>query len=189
MQCDLCKKNECLEGKGCHGIQKEWADSYTGQDREIHYKAALIEGNYYMQKTRVEELILFCREMGYKRLGVAFCVGLREEAKVLCSYLRSYFTVYSVCCKLCGILKDELGLPKIKNNSPEVMCNPIAQAGVLKDNETELNITVGLCIGHDILFNKHSKTPTTTIIVKDRVLSHNPVGALYSGYYRKLLGQ
>ena len=69
------------------------------------------------------------------------------------------------------------------------MCNPIIQARALEDDETQLNITVGLCVGHDILFNKHSHVPVTALIVKDRVLAHNPVGAVYSGYYRKIIGK
>ena len=32
-------------------------------------------------------------------------------------------------------------------------------------------------MGHDILFTKHSKAPVTTLAVKDRVLTHNPLGA------------
>ena len=48
---------------------------------------------------------------------------------------------------------------------------------------TDLNIILGLCIGHDILFTQHSEAPVTTIVVKDRVLAHNPVGAIYSNYY------
>ena len=42
---------------------------------------------------------------------------------------------------------------------------------------------------HDSLFYKYSKAPTTTLIVKDRVLGHNPVAALYQadGYYKEKL--
>lgn len=72
---------------------------------------------------------------------------------------------------------------KIKEDNYEAMCNPIMQAKVLKEKDTEINIVVGLCIGHDILFNKHSHVVTTTLIVKDRILAHNPIGALYSPYY------
>lgn len=79
-----------------------------------------------MEKTRVEELLLFCRELGFRRLGVAFCIGLAEEARVLCEYLRPHFTVYSDC-KVCGVSKDDYGLEKIDANSYEAMCNPLAQ--------------------------------------------------------------
>ena len=32
----------------------------------------------------------------------------------------------------------------------------------------ELNIVMGLCVGHDSLFYKHAKAVTTTLVVKDR---------------------
>ena len=65
------------------------------------------------------------------------------------------------------------------------MCNPLGQATVLNNEGTELNIILGLCIGHDILFNQYSAAPVTTLAVKDRVLTHNPLGAVYSKYYLK----
>ena len=42
---------------------------------------------------------------------------------------------------------------------------------------------VGLCLGHDILFIKHSKADVTPLIVKDRLTGHNPVAALYASRY------
>ena len=65
----------------------------------------------------------------------------------------------------------------------EAGCNPVVQAAVLNSEELDLHIIVGLCIGHDIQFNMHSRAPTTTLIVKDRVTGHNPVISLYSGYH------
>lgn len=41
-------------------------------------------------------------------------------------------------------------------------------------------IVMGLCVGHDILFHKYIQGPTTTLVVKDRVLAHNPAAALYT---------
>ena len=66
----------------------------------------------------------------------------------------------------------------------EAMCNPMAQSLLLNRAGTQLNIILGLCIGHDIIFTQNSKAPVTTLVVKDRVLAHNPVGALYSRYWR-----
>ena len=67
----------------------------------------------------------------------------------------------------------------------EAVCNPIGQALCLERCGTDLNIIVGLCMGHDILFTKSSHAPVTTLIVKDRVLSHNPAGAIYTAYYKE----
>lgn len=191
MKCDLCTHQDCFHGKKCEGLKGQIEDLYSAsEDQKIMEVATALEGCFYMQKTRVEELAIFCKEMGYQRLGVAFCGGLDREAAVLCAYLRKFFTVFSVCCKNCGVDKDLFKLNKIRPGSFEAMCNPIMQAKVLAEKETEFNITVGLCLGHDLLFNKHSHVMATTLIVKDRVLAHNPAGALYTRHYeRKLSSQ
>ena len=68
------------------------------------------------------------------------------------------------------------------------MCNPILQAKMLNKVKTDLNVVVGLCVGHDSLFYKHSDAIVTTAVTNDRVLGHNPVAALYTAdtYYSKL---
>ncbi len=189
MQCDRCSEKKCNQGKDCLNLHDKIEHLYSAADQRIHRAATALEGNYYMQKTRVEELILFCGELGFERLGVAFCIGLESEAQVLCAYLRRRFTVFSICCKVCGVSKNDLELQKIRDERYEAMCNPLVQARVLQEKETQLNVMVGLCLGHDILFSKHSHAPSTTLIVKDRVLSHNPAGALYTRYYRNLIGK
>lgn len=184
MKCDLCPDKNCSQGKDCWEIKGDIQNMYSSpEDQKILQVSTAIEGNYYLQKTRVEELIIFCREMNYKRLGVAFCLGLEKEAQTLCTFLRKHFTVSSICCKVCGVSKEDFGLKKIDPHKHEIMCNPLMQAKVLQDENTELNIIVGLCLGHDLLFTKYSHAPVTTLIVKDRLLAHNPVGALYSSYY------
>lgn len=69
------------------------------------------------------------------------------------------------------------------------MCNPILQAMILNEAKTDLNVVIGLCVGHDSLFYKYAEGITTTLVTKDRVLGHNPVAALYQAdtYYRKKL--
>ncbi len=189
MKCAKCKKKDCYSGgKDCTGKSDEFKSSYAGQDKKVHSVSAEMEAEHYMKYTRLEEIIEFSKKMSYKRLGIAFCIGLEKEAEILSSILERDFDVESVCCKVCGVDKKELGLPKIKERDPkrrETMCNPIAQAKLLNEAETELNILLGLCVGHDILFSKHSKAPLTTFAVKDRVLGHNPLAAVYSRYYRK----
>lgn len=74
----------------------------------------------------------FANRCGFKNLGIAFCIGLSNEAN------------------------------------------------------TDLNILLGLCVGHDSLFIKYSKAPITVFAVKERVLVHNPLGAIYQvgSYYK-----
>jgi uncharacterized metal-binding protein len=155
--------------------------------------AARIEAKGYMKWTRVEDTMEFARLMGYKKLGIACCVGLKREAAILHGILRKNgFEVSSVVCKTGGVPKERLGLQDAEKVCPgrfEVMCNPIAQAKLLDAAGSELNILVGLCVGHDALFTKASRAPVTTLIAKDRVLGHNPVAALYNhqSYYRRRL--
>lgn len=122
-----------------------------------------------------------------KKLDWPFCVGLSDEAAKIHQVFKEYFEVYSVCCKVCGIDKTEYNLDKIYENSKESMCNPLGQAEILNEKQTDLNIVIGLCIGHDIFFTHHSNSPSTTLVVKDRVLAHNPLGAIYSRYYQNSL--
>ena len=70
------------------------------------------------------------------------------------------------------------------------MCNPILQAKLLNRQGTELNIVVGLCVGHDSLFYKYSDALCTTLVTKDRVTGNNPAAALYTAdsYYKRLYG-
>lgn len=181
MQCALCAQKKCREGEDCSTTKTDV--EYTGKNLESMKISAHIESRYYMEKTRLEELILYARGMGYKKLGIAFCIGLEREAKIIHEILTRDFDVSSVCCKVCGLDKDSYGLDKLHSASLETVCNPIGQSLILNEEKTDLNIILGLCIGHDILFTQHSQAPVTTLAVKDRVLANNPLGAIYSNYY------
>jgi uncharacterized metal-binding protein len=127
--------------------------------------------------------------MGYHRLGLAFCIGLKTEARDLCRVLESHgFEVVSVCCKVGRVDKSFMGIDddgKI-HAGPEAMCNPITQAKILNEERCELSLMLGLCVGHDSLFLKYIEGPVTVVAVKDRLLGHAPLNALYSNYYRFL---
>lgn len=143
-------------------------------------------------KPRIEEIMDFARKMNYQHLGLAFCIGLRNEAKIVEQlFLQHGFTVSSVICKIGNIDKNEIGIgddEKIVMHSPEAMCNPVFQAQALNDEKTDLNVVLGLCVGHDSIFFKESVAPCTVFAVKDRLLGHNPLAAIYTldSYYRSL---
>lgn len=145
-------------------------------------------------KPRIEEIIEFAQKMNYQHLGLAFCIGLRNEAKVVEQLLlQRGFQVSSVICKIGNIDKKKIGLKddqKIVLNTPEAMCNPVFQAQALNNETTDLNIVLGLCVGHDSIFFKESDAPCTVFAVKDRLLGHNPLAAIYTldSYYRSLKG-
>ncbi|KLU60714.1 hypothetical protein CEB3_c30970 [Peptococcaceae bacterium CEB3] len=186
MKCADCKlDNACYKGKSCYDQGFKQPEYQDAENLGILMTASRLEAEHYMKMTRLEELIHFSREMGYKRLGMAFCVGLSREAKDIAMVLGRYFEVHSVCCKVCGVDKKEFGIPNIKQERYEAACNPIGQAKYLREAKTEINIIVGLCVGHDMLFTKYSEAPVTTLVAKDRVLAHNPLGAIYSNYWRR----
>lgn len=188
MKCAYCHEKLCYQGKDCFGTQEKDLEAYKNrpEDTQMSRVATSIESDGYMKWCRVEEILEFARRMGYSHLGIAFCVGMGREAETLQRILeKEGFKVTSVCCKMGGIEKSELDFKHIKEERYEAICNSMGQARALNEAGTELNLIVGLCIGHDILFTKHSRAPVTTVVVKDRVLAHNPAGALYSGYYHR----
>ena len=55
--------------------------------------------------------------MEYHTIGLAFCKGLKKEAKVVAELLRSHgFVVVSVICKTGGIPKETRAFPKIRKS-------------------------------------------------------------------------
>jgi len=184
-------------------IEEAMAEYDKPEIREFARLASVQEAECYerlpeglrTKKPRIEELIEFARKCGYKRLGVAHCGGLFNEAVMLTDVLEGKgFEVLTVQCKVGAIEKSRIGLlPEEKILEPEAwetMCNPIAQAMILNQAQVDLAIMLGLCIGHDTLFIKYCNVPMTVIAVKDRVFGHNPLAALYlsnSPYYGRLL--
>lgn len=143
-------------------------------------------------RPRIKELIEFGKLINARTIGVAFCAGMRDEASRIVKVLeKSEFSVASIMCKCGGVDKTKLGVGKeykIGDASKfEAGCNPVLQAELLNDAGTDINVIVGLCLGHDMLFTMNSKAPVTTLIVKDRLLGHNPVIALYSNYHKEIV--
>lgn len=180
----------CLTTNLSQETRKRAMDALTGEDNAIAVAAAQVECEGYGRRTRVEEVIQFARKIGAKKLGIATCVGLIQEAKTLAKILRiNGFEVYAAACKVGATPKVDIGIPKECEAVGVNMCNPVLQAEILNDAQTDLNLVVGLCVGHDSLFYKHSNAICTTVIAKDRVLGHNPAAALYNSgsYYKRLM--
>lgn len=180
---------------------------YSGEsdDAKIARIAAKVEGQCYQKTpgsstvhprwTRVEDTIAFAKQMGYNKIGMATCIGLLDETNRLTEILLAQgFKAFSVCCKTGSIDKIALKIDesdKVRPGTFEPACNPIAQAELLNASSTDMNIIMGLCVGHDMLFTKYSHAPVTTLVVKDRVTGHNPVSVLYGQnfYYKRLKTQ
>jgi uncharacterized metal-binding protein len=204
IDCAACGITPCSTGNGnqsfdgcpmntAREVLENASEAYKSELMEMAHAAAVVEAKGYMSWTRVEDTMEFARAMGYKKLGIACCVGLKREGAILESILRkNEFEVSSAVCKTGGVPKEELGIKdeeKVRPGGFEAMCDPIAQAMLLDSAGCQLNILVGLCVGHGALFTKASKAPVTTLVAKDRVLGHNPVAAIcnHQSYYRKKL--
>jgi uncharacterized metal-binding protein len=205
----ICEAADGLGSRGCPTLTRtevlEEADTeYNRPDiQEFARQASRQEAEcyanrhqrpYVMQpsKTRIVEICEFADKMGFRRLGLAFCAGLVREAAMVEDILKERgFEVASVLCKAGRTLKERIGLKddeKIFQGSEESMCNPIFQAKLLNAAQTDFNILLGLCVGHDSLFFKYSEAPVTVLAAKDRVTGHNPLAAIYlsNSYYRKI---
>jgi uncharacterized metal-binding protein len=217
-QCAACKlpivKRACITSRGagakdCPTINRPdvlaqanrtYADSAVGtfalqaSRQEAQGYANRHERPYVLQpaKTRLMEICEFSRKMDYQRLGLAFCIGLSQEAAVVAEIMSAHgFEIVSVACKAGRTPKEMIGITdeeKILQGREEAMCNPVFQAMLLNTEKTEFNILLGLCVGHDSLFFMHAVAPTTVLAVKDRVTGHNPLAAVYcaNSYYRKI---
>jgi uncharacterized metal-binding protein len=163
------------------------------QVAKIMHASAQVEGQYYGQLTRVEEIIVFAHKIGARKIGIASCAGLIHENRIFADILRANgLQAFGVLCKVGGKDKCEMGIAdsdKIRPGQYEAMCNPIMQAELCNKEQTDLNVISGLCVGHDSLFIKNSQAPVTYLVVKDRVLAHNPIGALNTtmSYYKRLM--
>lgn len=123
-------------------MRKEILPEYEkAENHDFYIECSAIEAEGYCQWTRLRETVEFCQSMGYQKIGIAFCKGLQNEARLL------------------------------------------------NGQDTDFNIVIGLCVGHDSLFYQNSIAPVTTLVAKDRVLAHNPCGAIYcaQGYYKSKL--
>ncbi len=189
------------------GLIDDAFENYKGEgpDARLARMAAVVEGLCYQpipgtdainaRWTRVEDTVALAKLMGWKKIGLGTCIGLLDESSRLADILRAQgFEPLSVCCKAGSHDKKELQIGeehKVRPGTFEPACNPIAQARLLNEAKTDMNIIVGLCVGHDMLFSKHSGAPVTTLVAKDRVTGHNPAAVLYGQnfYYKRLQKQ
>lgn len=180
----------CLTAKLDEGLLEEALECYNEPENKlVTIASAEVEYEGYLKRTRIEEIIEFAGKIGAEKIGIATCVGLIRESRTLAKILRAHgFEVFGAGCKVGAVDKVKVGIPEKCNEVGCHMCNPILQAKILNKEKTDLNVVVGLCVGHDSLFYKYSEALTTTAVTKDRVLGHNPAAALYTAdsYYKKL---
>jgi len=148
-----------------------FASLYQDEEKKILKDA---EDSLNPRTDRVQEIIEYAKHVGLKTIGIANCTAVNKEADRLDEILTNEgFRVVKVNCKYGRVPFNEL-VPGYRG----VSCNPAGQAKYLEENNTELNIMMGLCLGHDMIFNSKSTAPVTPLIVKDRKLKHHTVDIL-----------
>ena len=161
------------------------------KNQKVMQASAETEFEYYCQATRVEETMLWAKKLGAKKIGIASCVGLLKRrvghwqqffGKMVLRYM--VLAVKPVKCQ-----RQPLGLTKDVMPLVLICVIRFCRQRYLICVKTDINIVMGLCVGHDSLFYKYSKALTTTLVTKVGVLGHNPVAALncaHSYYMDKL---
>ncbi len=167
------------------GEANKTKNSYSEEDLRLAHNAAAVEAAGYGRYSRLEETMDFAKRMGYRKLGIAFCAGFSNEARVLAGIFRENgFEVEAAVCKNGSVPKEFIGIGKgqyvNREADFEIMCNPVGQAEHLCAQACELCVVLGLCVGHDSLFIRHCTVPVTVLVCKDRALGHNPAAAIYN---------
>lgn len=169
---------------------RQWALAKYNENnnKAVMIASAEVEYEGYCKWTRVQEIMEFAHKIKAHRIGIANCIGLINEARIFAKILRANgFEPFSIICKVAGLRKTSVGIPAECESIGAAMCNPILQARLLNEAHTDLNVVIGLCVGHDSLFYKYSDAYVTTLVTKDRVTGNNPAATLYTAnsYYNK----
>jgi len=196
----LCRKMGCWRGDDEGTPSYCQANKYVAEIKQANeayatpevvdiYTAACVVGKKNDgYRARIEEALDFAREMKFSRVGFAACVAFGRELEVIRRlFEKAGIEVFSAGCQIGRSTATDRGLPHLEAYPDNSTCNPIAQAEILNNAETQLNFIIGLCMGHDILFTRYSKAPVSTLIVKDRLLGNNPAAAVYGWHARRAL--
>lgn len=178
MNCLACRAKSCRSGLSCTLEQPEpdkMIAAYHQQEVQqiVQTAARLVDGGRAGELSRIEELIEFAGDMGYKRVGLAYCYGIEELAgDVLRLFRDAGIPAIGISCTVGALSQHAINTA---STLPGVSCNPITQAAQMNAEGVDLAVAMGLCLGHDILFNREFTGDVTTLVVKDRVHAHHPV--------------
>jgi len=181
MDCIKCNIKNCRTTESCHSQKfdtEELMQIYHLPDNQkiIQAAANLVDHGRAGTLSRLQEIIEFSKTMKFQRIGIAYCYGMEKEAALITQIFKeSGFKIFPVSCTTGGFKQTDVNN---KSKIIKVSCNPLAQAEQINNEKVDFTITMGLCLGHDILFQKQIKSYTTTLIVKDRIHNHNPIDAI-----------
>jgi len=181
MDCTKCNTKICRTTKSCNSQRFDSEDlmityHLPNNQKIIQAAAALVDNGRAGTLSRLQEVIEFSKKMNFQRIGIAYCYGMESDAALVTQIFReSGFRTIPVSCTTGGFKQSDVN---DESNIEKVSCNPLAQAEQINNEGVDFTITMGLCLGHDIIFQKKINSYTTTLIVKDRIHNNDPIKAL-----------
>lgn len=181
MNCTACNIKSCRITEACNAqkIDTETIlEKYHEAENQaiVQSAAELVDNGRAGSLSRLDEIIEFAKLQGYKKLGLAYCYGMEPEAAVAAKIIRDAgVPVSAVSCTVGAMAQNAVN---DKSDLQGVSCNPISQAEQMNVEGVDLAVTMGLCLGHDILFQKTVNADVVPFVVKDRVFDHNPLQAV-----------
>ncbi len=178
MNCLVCRTKSCRSNQSCGGEKfsaGQILEKYHGEDTApvIQGAASLVDGGRAGGLSRIEELLEFAASMKYAKVGLAYCYGMEAMAEGIRNlFLERSIPCIGISCTCGAMSQREVNTESMLTG---VSCNPLSQAAQMKAEGVDLAVSVGLCMGHDILFQREFDGDQTTLVVKDRVFSNCPV--------------
>ena len=142
------------------------SDLYSKKDIEIMKEFDSLPD---MGMNRIEIIKELAKNIGIEKIGIAHCIMFRSQAEAISRYLSKFFEVYTIDCKYGSLKRSDI----FTSSRGGSLCNPAGQADYLNSKGCELNFSVGLCAGHDMIFNKCSNGYVTNLFSKDFTTGHN----------------
>ncbi|OQA98733.1 MAG: hypothetical protein BWY22_00728 [Bacteroidetes bacterium ADurb.Bin217] len=181
MDCTKCNTKQCRTGTACKATKSN-ADDVRAMYHEPHNQtivqaaAQLVDNGRAGSLSRMQEIVEFAKTMQYKNIGLAYCYGMEVQAAEVTHYFRNAgLSMVPVSCTVGAHTQADVNQQSCIH---KVSCNPLSQAAQMQAEGVDFAITMGLCLGHDILFNKYIGVDVTTLLVKDRVYNHQPLQEL-----------
>jgi len=181
MNCLKCNVKSCRSAQSC-GLESfdrnQLKDRYlqTQNQSVVQAAAELVDNGRAGELSRMEELLEFMKTMDYKKPGLAYCYGMEKQAESLMKwYAEKGVKLTGISCTAGAHSQNELN---IESSISGVSCNPLSQAEQMNQQDCDLAILFGLCMGHDILFTRYFQGDVSTLVVKDRKYDHVPLKAL-----------
>lgn len=179
-ECGALNKRKCIIAEKHPELIRRAVDIYKNDDFvkwAVGAHSQLL-GRGGSRWPRIRHIAGFCKAGGITKAGIGVCMGFLEEAKHVKGYLSEQgIDAVVVCCGIGGLKLEDMGISRDVGYD-YTSCNPVSQINILNGAETGINIMMGLCVGHDMIFNRLSEAPVTALFVKEHISGHSPYSTI-----------